>query len=245
MWMHGGGWALGDVDGDDFLCEYIATKTNFIVVSVEYHLAPEYLFPTAVYDCIVALQWIRKNIAQFGGNSRKIYVAGESAGGNLAAAVTSWVLSNQNPLSSRPPLAGLLLVYPTLEYKTYRESHKRLNNSFAAGLLSLQNMETFRELYLGPNHTRKIGDERDYLFTPPSTSPRILKCYPATRIVLAKSDILYDEGLSFANSLQHLGVQSKSYAYSSVHGFFGRIPGIGLDALQDACAALLDIEKDS
>jgi acetyl esterase/lipase len=72
-----------------------------------------------------------------------------------------------------------------------------------------------------------------------------LKCYPATRIVLAKSDILYDEGLSFANSLQHLGVQSKSYAYSSVHGFFGRIPGIGLDALQDACAALLEIEKDS
>jgi hypothetical protein len=108
LWFHGGGWVVGSVDADDGLLLSIVKHTGYIVVAVDYRLAPEYLFPHAIYDCIVALNWVRQNIAAYGGDANSIFVAGESAGGNLAAALVSRDIAT--PHRNFAPIAGSALV---------------------------------------------------------------------------------------------------------------------------------------
>ena len=88
LWLHGGGFVLGSVEGIDELCHQLSDLTNAIVVNVDYRLAPEYTYPAGLNDVHTALKWVHDNIHQYGGDRTKIVVGGDSAGGNLAAAVT-------------------------------------------------------------------------------------------------------------------------------------------------------------
>ena len=108
LWLHSGGWVVGSVDADDGLIMSMVKHTGYIFVAVDYRLAPEFVFPHAIYDCIVALNWVRQNIGTYGGDVSRIYVAGESAGGNLAAALVSRDIAT--PHRNFAPIAGSVLV---------------------------------------------------------------------------------------------------------------------------------------
>src|SRR4051794_22544014 len=88
VFYHGGGWTIGDLDGYDVLCRQIADESGLVVVSVDYRLAPEHKFPAAVIDAIAATEWIAANAAKLGFDPAKMFVGGDSAGGNLAAVVS-------------------------------------------------------------------------------------------------------------------------------------------------------------
>ncbi|GAA3123997.1 hypothetical protein GCM10020254_84000 [Streptomyces goshikiensis] len=87
VFFHGGGWVLGDLDSQDHIARTMANRSGTIVVSVDYRLAPEHRFPAAIEDAYAALSWVAANADSFGGDGQNIAVFGESAGGNLAAAL--------------------------------------------------------------------------------------------------------------------------------------------------------------
>eukprot|EP00981_Chlorochromonas_danica_P002102 scaffold424_cov165-Ochromonas_danica.AAC.2 len=216
VWLHGGGWVFGDVEMEKGLASKICSATRTIVVAVDYRCAPEYVYPTAVLDTEAALRWVASNIDQYGGDRKMIFVGGESAGGNLAAAVTSRNCDDSiaSP-SDRLPIAGAVLVYPTLasdgSFKSYSVYDGR------ALLLSSQ-MEHLRDLYSGGNESKRS----EYAFAPILTPAAILKKYPPTIMVIAKYDVLSDECLLFVEKLREQKVEVVPKYYStSTHGFFG------------------------
>ena len=97
VFYHGGGWVQGSVDTHDSLCRIIAKKSGAIVVSVEYRLAPEHTYPAAANDAYAALRWVANNAASFNGDPKRIAVAGDSAGGNLAAVVSLMARDRSGP----------------------------------------------------------------------------------------------------------------------------------------------------
>ena len=113
VYYHGGGWVIGDLETADASCRMIANRTESVVVSVDYRLAPEYKFPIPVEDSYAAFQWVNENAAAINGNASNIVVGGDSAGGNLSA-VVSLLARDQNG----PDIAGQVLIYPVtnLEY---------------------------------------------------------------------------------------------------------------------------------
>ncbi|MGH3555272.1 MAG: alpha/beta hydrolase, partial [Mycobacterium sp.] len=111
VFYHGGGWALGDLDTHDALARTHAVGAAAIVVSVDYRLAPEHPFPAGVDDCWAALQWVGEHAAELGGDPNRIAVAGDSAGGNLAAIMA--LLARDNADQGGPKLVFQLLWYPT------------------------------------------------------------------------------------------------------------------------------------
>ena len=109
VFFHGGGFVLGDLDCYDPLCRMFANESGARVISAEYRLAPEHIFPSAVEDCFAALKWAEDNASTIGVDANRIAVAGDSAGGNLAAAVV--LLAKQK---GAPNPAFQLLIYPAL-----------------------------------------------------------------------------------------------------------------------------------
>ncbi len=110
LYFHGGGWVIGTLDTHDATCRAIAQKSQSAVLSIAYRLAPEHRYPAAVEDCFEALVWAAQNGARLGIDSSRLAVAGDSAGGNLAAAVA--ILSRDR---GGPPLRHQLLIYPVTD----------------------------------------------------------------------------------------------------------------------------------
>lgn len=216
IWFHGGGFVVGNFSNDDSQCKRIVKHTDFVVVSVDYRLAPENKFPAAILDAIDALQWTKQSIQEYGGDPNLVYLSGESAGGTIAAALTAVTL---DPSWTNPATAinikGLFLVYPCLDHGVYLDSHFRYSNSFA--LLTLKQMQYFWSLYLND----QAIDSLDYRACPMRTPDSILQHFPKTYIILAKNDILLDEGLKFAERLKSVNVSAETTVYNDVyHGFF-------------------------
>jgi acetyl esterase len=109
VYFHGGGWIIGDLESHDGHTRRIASTSNAVVLHVAYRLAPEYPFPAGLEDCIAATTWAFENIERLGGNRQKIAVAGDSAGGNLAAAVAGYCRDRELPLAAQ------LLLYPVVD----------------------------------------------------------------------------------------------------------------------------------
>jgi acetyl esterase len=222
IWFHGGGFVLGSCKEDDSVCCKIVKYAGHVVVSVEYRLAPENKFPAAIEDAETALLWTFNTISEYGGDPEQMYIAGQSAGGNIAAALTA--LSSDTARNSiagivRSYIKGLLVVYPCLEHGVYRDSHFRY--SMTCPFLTTLQMQYFWSLYLRDQWT----DAQDYRACPLRASDNILKKFPPTLVVLAHFDVLYDEGVEFAKRLERVGVPVKTVTYESVHGFMV-IPGV-------------------
>ncbi len=190
VYYHGGGWVIGDLDGYDVVCREIATKAGLIVVSVDYRLAPEHKFPAAVDDCIAATDWVARNAAKLGIDADKLFVGGDSAGGNLAAVVSMHARDNNGPR-----IKGQVLVYPVTDLAMNTASYKDPETGV---LLTHSLMRWFRDHYLTDH--KQIDDWRA---SPLRMSN--LKGLPPAYVLTCGADPLHDEGEEFARRLKHAG----------------------------------------
>ena len=240
IWFHGGGFVIGNYSNDDMQCSEIVRYTGYIVVNVDYRLAPENKFPDGVNDAVDALMWTKTYIKNYGGDAEKIYLSGESAGGTIATATTAVNYDSMiTDTSKKVDIKGLFILYPCLEHGVYRDSHFRYSNTFA--LLTLKQMMYFWSLYLND----QWKDALDYRACPLRTPRNILEQFPPTLIVLAKNDILLDEGLAFENLLQDARVPVKKVIYDDVyHGFFAKPILTTEKQTKEICESLLTLNRN-
>ncbi|EGP08338.1 lipase/esterase [Bradyrhizobiaceae bacterium SG-6C] len=204
VFFHGGGWVIGDLDSHDVVCRTIADEGQLIVVSVDYRLAPEHRFPSAVDDAIAATQWISANASSVGADPAQLFVGGDSAGGNLAAVVAI------NARTEGPKLAGQVLIYPATDFSMSHSSHSEPETS---ALLTHSVIRWFRDHYL--NGTDGVGDWR-------ASPARVqnLSGLPPAFVLTAGADPLRDEGDEFAVRLGNAGVPVVYRTYpGQFHGF--------------------------
>ena len=231
VFYHGGGWVLGDLETHDRECRLLCNGAGCLVVSVDYRLAPEHPFPAAVEDSFAALQWVGRNAAQFDGDSRRIAVGGDSAGGNLSAVMT--LLARDQ---GGPRLCYQLLVYPAVDARTREEYRSRAQNKDAP-FLPLAAMDYFTRLYLGE---ASAGSSSEDVRVSPllADSHRDL---PSALVVTAEFDPLRDEGESYARALEAAKVPVRLHRYDGMpHAFFQLSPILdgGRQLIDEASAAL-------
>ncbi len=238
VWYHGGGMIIGSMEGAHGNSLKLANHTGYVVVNVDYRLAPEFTFPTPLNDAFTAFLWVEENIAKYGGNPKLLTIGGDSAGGYLATTVTARYLAKHvenekkklncdNVEETCPELThlpssnlkALLDVYPCLNATT--ESKEAALYTRTSGILPFEEMEWMRSHYQGsPVKDMKIRSH--YWFSPTNTPVEILKFFPPTIFLFAKYDILTQEGLEFMEKLKKVGVKTEKFWYeSTIHGFYG------------------------
>lgn len=201
MFFHGGGWVLGSVEWSDSLCRHIADRLGLRVVSVEYRMAPEHAFPAAYDDCLAATNWVHGSPAELGEAVTDVLVSGDSAGGNLAAAVSG--VGEAKP-------AAQLLFYPVTDVAERAASY----TEFAEGyFLEKAGMEWFMDLYLGGEGAHA----HDPRVSPLRTAD--LSHVPPTVLITCELDVLRDEGRAYAARLVQQGIRvSFLEAKGLIHG---------------------------
>ena len=206
VYYHGGGWVIADLDVYDASAKGLAEQTGAIVVSVHYRQGPEHKFPTAHNDAFAAYQWVLQNGGSLKGDTARIAVAGESAGGNLACNVS--IMAREKGIKMP---AHQVLVYPVANNDMNAESYVKYA---AAKPLNKPMMEWFATNYLGD--ISKAADPRI------SIIKANLKGLPSTTIIAAEIDPLTTEGKLLADRLKEAGVEVDYKLYNGVtHEFFG------------------------
>jgi acetyl esterase len=191
VYLHGGGWVTGDIDMGDPLCRTMAVEAGAVVLSVGYRLAPESPFPAALEDAHAALLWARDHAADIGGDPARLAVGGDSAGGNLAAAVA--LLARER---GEPDLAYQLLLYPACDAAMDTASYEQNGAGF---LLDAEWMEWFWRHYLA-------GRDGADPYASPLRAPD-LRGLPPAFVATTEFDPLRDEGEAYAARLADAGVQ--------------------------------------
>src|SRR3954453_17041946 len=215
VFFHGGGWVAGDLETHDRQARWLAIETGAVVVSVDYRRPPEVRFPGAYEDAFAAVRDVAGRIAEFGGDGNRIGVAGDSAGGNLAA--TSAIACRDAGIK----LAGQLLVYPAVDASgNYADANENARFPSRAEnaegyFLSRAVMEWFCGHYLAdPSHGT------DWRVSP--LRAKSLAGLAPTVICTAWFDPLRDEGKAYADALKAAGVPTKYHeGLGLIHGYFG------------------------
>lgn len=232
LYFHGGGFTVGSVATHEPLCRHLAHLAHCAVISVDYRLAPEWKFPTAVEDAWDSLGWLRDHATELRLDATRLAVGGDSAGGTLAAATA---------IEARDagwPLALQMLFYPGTGGHQNTPSHKAFGHGF---MLEAAHVDYFFGHYL-----RSAGDRNDWRFAPldgvdATGEVRELDGVAPAWIGLAECDPLTDEGLLYADRLRLAGVPVDIDIYAGmVHGFiqFGRAIPQALTSHMDAARAL-------
>lgn len=227
LWVHGGGWIMGNLTSYDPLCRALANRSGATVASVDYRLAPESPFPGPVEDCEVALRWLAAEQAGV-----PLAVAGDSAGGNIAT-----VVARRARDAGGPPLAFQLLVYPVTDAACATGSMQEFGADDGFGL-SRDAMAACWSAYAPGAAARS-----------PDASPlraADLSGMPPTLLVLAECDPLTDEGLDYAERLEAAGVRVEVRTWPGmVHGFLRWRAAIdAAHTALDECAAALRAALD-
>ena len=205
VYYHGGGWVLNSIETCNETCELLAEITKSIVVSVNYRLAPEFKFPTPVFDAYDAFLWTVEN-KKFLNGTNQILVAGDSAGGNLATVVT---LLNRDLQGST--IHAQVLLYPVTDLTFSTASYEE----FAVGYgLLKEDMAWFKQHYLNNE------DETYHQYVSPLLA-KDLTNLPSAFIIVAENDVLRDEGIAYAKKLEDSGGKVKlRIAQGLVHSYF-------------------------
>ncbi|RQR52520.1 alpha/beta hydrolase [Burkholderia sp. Bp9125] len=205
VFLHGGGFVIGDLDTHDNICRELARGANAVVVSVDYRLAPEHRFPAAADDAVAATKWVIANAGELGGND-VVAVAGDSAGGNLAAVVT------QQLHAEGISLAAQLLIYPAVAQD--RSGFPSFKENGEGYLLDLESIAWFEGYYVpdgtNPEDVRLAPiHAKDFAGLPPAV------------IVTAEYDPLRDEGEAYGRLLHASGVKVETIRCDGMlHGFY-------------------------
>lgn len=205
MFFHGGGWLLGSIDSHDVMARKIALATGCVVVSVDYRRGPDFRFPTASNDARDATVWAVEHAEEWGADASRLAVSGDSAGGNLAAAVTIALRD-----AGGPPVAHQLLMYPV----TTCDLDQGFDMEWEGIMLYRDEMQWHQDNYL--------RSEQDK--TNPKVAPLTahLEGLPAATIVLAECDPIKPQGWLYAQALAESGVDVQVREFPQmIHGFFG------------------------
>ena len=218
VYFHGGGFVIGDLDSHDDVCRKLALASGHAVLAIDYRLAPEHRYPAAVDDAIAATRWARDHARELGVDPSRMAVAGDSAGGNLAAVVA---------LYGGVDLKFQMLVYPVTNAHTTTQSYFDNADGY---FLTARTMHWFFDHYVG-------GDRS--VMTDPRLSPLLasdadLAATPPAAVITAEYDPLRDEGEQYATRLASLGVPtSLTRFHGQIHAFFSMS-----EVLDDGAAAV-------
>lgn len=225
--FHGGGWISGDSRQSEWWNAGIAAGAQVVVVSVDYRLAPEHRFPVPLEDCYAGVQWVAEHGKDLGIDASRIAVMGDSAGGNLAAAVALMARDRGGP-----PLAAQILVYPSVDLGA---DYPSKDENAHAPILGRTDVDTTWRHYVESD-----ADGKD-----PYASPLFAEHHdlPRALIQTAQYDPLRDQGPAYAAALRQAGVPVRLTNYvAAVHGFTS-LPNVtvgGRQAMAEACAELRD-----
>jgi acetyl esterase len=221
VFFHGGGWVIGDLDTHDNMARNVCRGARAVVIAVDYRLAPEHPFPAAAEDCVAAARWVAAHTAELGGDDR-LAVAGDSAGGNLAAVAAQALHADGTPLVAQ------FLIYPAVDAEG--EYPSRVENA-KGYFLEQPTMDWFYGHYAGA-----WDDAKDPRLSPLHAD---LSGLPPAVIVTAEFDPLRDEGEAYGAALEKAGVSADVRRYDGmIHGFFdmGTISPAAQAAVDASCA---------
>ena len=213
VYYHGGGWVVGSIDESDTLGRKLAERTSCAVVLVDYRLAPEHRYPVAVDDSYAALEWTAAHIDEIAGGDVPLFVAGDSAGGNLSA-----VMAIRARDRNGPKIAMQILVYPVTDANFDRPSYTDPENQL---FLTRDSMIWFFDHYI-PDAARRTEPEASPLHT------EDLSGLPPAVVLTAEHDPLRDEGEEYARRLEEAGVEVDLQRHKGqMHAFFAllMLPG--------------------
>lgn len=214
LYMHGGGWVVGGLDSHDFICRELAASLQVLVIAIDYRLAPEHPFPAGYDDCRAVWQAIQAGEAPCSVDLQRLVVAGDSAGGNLAAALCLGLRDDRQPLPS-----AQVLIYPGLGGPADLPSRR---DCVDAPLLSTADTECYLALYL-----RGPGKPSAYAMPLLATD---FSGLPPALIAVAQFDPLRDDGVLYAERLQAAGVAATLYPGKGlIHGCLrarGEVPEV-------------------
>ena len=207
VFFHGGGWTIGSLNSYDAVCRSLAKQAQCIVVSVDYRLAPEHKFPAAVEDAYAATAWVAEHAASIHGDSQRIAVGGDSAGGNLAA-----VVSHMARDKGSPKIVYQLLIYPATDY--FIPGTPSIQENAEGYYLTKDTMVWFWDHYANSEE-----DAQNPRMAPLRATD--FKGLPPALVITAEYDPLRDEGELYAAKLQEAGVSVTATRYNGmIHGFF-------------------------
>jgi acetyl esterase len=209
MWFHGGGWVLGNLVDHDPLCTFLAAAVGCVVVSVDYRMAPEHRAPVPVEDCVDATTWVGVNGDVLRADTSRMAVAGDSAGGNLAAVVAQ-VLRDHGDTR----LKHQALIYPATDLTMASPSIREHAN---VAILTKRSMDAYRDHYVPAGH-----DLRDPLLSPLFGR---LDGLPPALVQTADVDPLRDDGIRYAEAMRAAGVPVRLTNYLRVPHGFASMPG--------------------
>lgn len=208
-YYHGGGWVFGNPDYADGGCRYLTSSAKAVVVSVDYRLAPENPFPIPVQDSYDAFLWVAENVDDLQGDSSKLFVAGDSAGGNIAAVVSQWSVEKKGP-----KITGQALIYPVTNTNFNTSTYEKFGLGYG---LDRKGMIWFTKQYISDPNMQKN----------PSVSPLItddLTNIPRTILIAAEYDVLLDEGIAYITRLRDAGIEAKHIIMPGlIHSYYSKM----------------------
>ena len=211
LYLHGGGWVVGDIDSHDSVCRALARRAACVVLSVDYRLAPEHRFPAPLEDAWASLVWLHENATTIGGDRNRLAVGGDSSGGNLAAVLARWSRDRGGPR-----IAAQVLIYPVTNFDLDTPSYGKAGTGYG---LTRDSMRWYWEQYL--------NDPRDG--ASPDASPLRagdLTALAPALVITCELDPLESEGRAYAAALRAGGVRVEHvHKLGMIHGYV-RMAGV-------------------
>jgi len=207
LYYHGGGWVNHGIEDFDRVCRRLAIASGAVVFSIDYRMAPEHVFPAAHDDAVASFSWASKRASELGASEDKIFVMGDSAGGNLATAIC-----RQAKAAGHAMPRGQILIYPVTDATMAHESVETFAN---APLLTRRHVEFYFKTYLSDFDAEKFDDRISPLLAEDHSG------LPPALVITAAVDPLHDEGVAYARALEDAGVEVEFIDIpNTIHGFF-------------------------